>query len=299
MKLDSPCVLYLQRLAPSGRQSMTSQLKQIKNILEWHGATETQPFHILGYAQIELIKQKLVSNNKSSRTINHAITGLKGIVKTGFLMGLTNEKVWLQVQAIKSVKVSASNRGSALSGFDVQRLLADCYLDKRPIGVRDSAILAVFLTTGLRRFELSNLTHENYDQKQQSLSVIKGKGAKSRCQYLPEWAVPYLQAWLRIRGNESGYLFNPFHSRVPNPTNKLSKSSLYQIVTSRTEMTLDKSSAPHDLRRTFITQLLRQNVDLSTASKLAGHASLATTQIYDKRDEAVSREAALSLNFKE
>jgi len=278
---------------------MTSQLKQIKKILEWHGATETQPFHMLGYAQIEQIKQKLVSNNKSNRTINHAITGLKGIVKTGFLMGQANEKSWLQVQAIKSLKISATKRGAALSSDNVQALLQECALDKRAIGKRDAAILAVFLATGLRRFELSNLTYSNYDKERHSLQVLLGKGNKTRRQYLADWALPYLEQWLALRGTKSGYLFNPFHSRVAKPTDRLSTSSLYQIVTSRTEMALTKSAAPHDLRRTFITQLLRQNVDLSTASKLAGHASLATTQIYDKRDDEVAIKAALSLSFKE
>lgn len=299
MKPDSPCSLYLRRLAPSGRKSMTSQLKQIKHILEWTGITEEQAFHTLGYVEIECIKRQLISNGKSARTINHAINGLKAIVKTGFLMGQTHEKSWLQVQGIKSLKIPPSKRGSALSSESVQELLKDCALDKRLIGVRDTAILAVFLATGVRRFEFSNLTFANYDEKQKSLQITQGKGDKARRQYLADWAIPYLHAWLKIRGEESGYLFNPFHSRIPKATDKLSTSSLYQIITSRTKRALEKSSAPHDLRRTYITQLLRQNVDLSTASKLAGHASLATTQIYDKRDEAVSREAALSLSFKE
>jgi len=299
MKLDSPCSLYLRRLAPSGRKSMASQLKQIKHILGWSGVTEEQPFHTLVYAEIECVKRQLISNGKSARTVNHAINGLKAIVKTGFLMGQTHEKSWLQVQAIKSLKISPSKRGSALTSESVLELLKDCSLDKRPIGIRDTAILAVFLATGIRRFEFSNLTTANYDKKRQSLQITQGKGDKARCQYLADWAIPYLHAWLRIRGEDNGYLFNPFHSRRPNPTGKLSTSSLYQIVTSRTEMTLEKSSAPHDLRRTFITQLLRQNVDLSTASKLAGHASLATTQIYDKRGDEVTREAALSLSFTE
>lgn len=187
MKLDSPCSLYLQRLAPSGRVSMASQLKQIKNILKWSGSTESQPFHTLGYAEIEGIKQHLICNNKSARTINHAINGLKAIVKTGFLMGKANENSWLQVQAIKSLKISATKRGAALSSENVQVLLKECALDKRPIGIRDTAILAVLLATGLRRFELSNLTFSNYDKDRHSLQVIQGKGNKTRRQYLADW----------------------------------------------------------------------------------------------------------------
>lgn len=297
MNIASPCSLYLQRLAPSGRRSMKSQLTQIQKIMKWEGLTEDQPFHKLNYPEIEYIKRYLIENNKSPRTINHAINALKGVIKTGFLMGETNEKKWLQVQAVTPLKTNASTRGVALTGDSVKELLRCSALDKRKIGIRDTAILAIFLATGLRRFELSNLTFENYDAKLKSLQVDFGKGKKSRRQYLPTWSIPYLNKWLALRGDSSGYLFNPFYSRHTQPQNQISTAAIYQIVTSRTKVALLKSSAPHDLRRSFITQLLVQNIDLSTASKLAGHASLATTQIYDKRGEDVTRAAALSLKF--
>ncbi len=299
MKPDSPCSLYLRRLAPSGRKSVASQLKQMKHILEWSGTTEKQPFHLLTYGEVESIKHTMIDNGKSARTINLALNAIKGVVKTGFLMDITPDNVWLKVQAVKSVKTTPSSRGSALTSFDVKKLLLDCSIDKRPIGLRDSAILAVFLSSGARRFELSNFKLDSFNIQKQTIEIKAGKGRKTRCQNLPIWVTPYIDAWLKFRGHEQGFLFNPFRSRIPNPVHQMSASAIYRVVKSRTEMTLEKSSAPHDLRRTFITQLLRQNVDLSTASKLAGHASLATTQIYDKRDEAVTREAALSLSFKE
>jgi len=297
MKLDSPCTLYLQRLASSGRKSVASQLNQVKNLMHWKGSIETQPFHLLGYAQIESLKQLMLEQGKSPRTVNLALNGIKGVVKTGFLMGLTPENTWLRVQAVKSIKTTASNKGFALTSQEVQTLLADAAKDKRPIGRRDCAILATFLATGFRRFELSGLTIDNLDLTNNSLSISNGKGNKPRCQYLPDWAMPYLQGWLALRGNHRGYLFNPFRTKTPSPAHQLSTSAIYRAVKSRTEMALSHSAAPHDLRRSFITQLLRQNIDLSTASKLAGHASLATTQIYDKRGIEVTRLAAQSLKF--
>jgi len=297
MVLCTPTQLYLQRLASSGRQPMRSQLNQVRKILKWQGNVESQPYHLLEYADIEQVKHIMSEQGKAARTVNLALNGLKCIVKEGFLMALTPEKTWLKVQAIKLLKTTPSNRGMALTSIDVQSLLLDCVIDQRPIGIRDTAILAVFLSSGLRRFELSNLTYDDLDQQSHSLKVRAGKGNKSRTQFLPDWTLPHIEAWLRFRGNEQGFLFNPFRSKVPNTAHQLSASTIYRIVKSRTAVALEKSTSPHDLRRSFITQLLRQNVDLSTTSKLAGHASLATTQIYDKRGEEFARDAALSLSF--
>ncbi len=297
MTLCTPTELYLQRLAPSGRSPMKSQLNQVRKLFKWQGDVETQPFHLLKYADIEQVKH-LMAQTKAPRTVNLALNALKGIIKVGFLMELSSEKEWLKVQAIKLLKITPSSRGSALTSLEVQNLLLDCAIDKRPLGLRDTAILAVFLSSGLRRFELSNLTYDDFDKQSRCIKVRAGKGGKSRTQFLPDWTIPHMNAWLTFRGNEPGFLFNPFRSKVPNTLHQLSATTIYRIVKNRTAVALSNSSSPHDLRRSFITQLLRQNVDLSTTSKLAGHASLATTQIYDKRGEEFARDAALSLSFK-
>ena len=54
---------------------------------------------------------------------------------------------------------------------------------------------------------------------------------------------------------------------------------------------------PHDLRRTYITQLLDQGIDLNTVRQMAGHADISTTVIYDKRDDKAMQQAAKTLSY--
>jgi integrase len=77
---------------------------------------------------------------------------------------------------------------------------------------------------------------------------------------------------------------------------RLSPGGAWRICPERGLQAQIEAPGPHDLRRTWIGDLLDLGVDLATVQRMAGHASASTTGRYDRRDRTSQREAATLLH---
>jgi len=295
MKSDNPVDIYLSRLAESGRRSMSSQLRKIAKLMKWKGHLNECLFYCLTYSDLEMIKRQCIEEGKAARTINHLIQGLRGIAKIANHLDLINDKQLKPFLTISLLNTQPSEKGKALEGRDVIKLISAMRADTSIKGKRNLALISVFLSSGLRRSEIVKLKVQDIDFELQSISVLKGKGNKKRVQFLPDWSYQILIDWLNYKPENSSFVFIPVNRHLISKP--LSTAAAYQIVTSITNSILGVKCSPHDLRRTFVTELLNQNVDIATVSKMAGHANIATTQIYDKRGDEVLIKAAKNLTF--
>ena len=151
---------------------------------------------------------------------------------------------------------------------------------------------------GLRRSELVVLDLVDFDQaSQSSLAIWSGKGNKARLCPIAGGTLAALLDWLTIRGEASGPLFGPINrgGRVLDG-GRMSDQAVRKMLIKRAKQAHVNSFSPHDLRRTFISDLLDAGADIVMVQQLAGHANVTTTARYDRRGEAGKRKAASLLH---
>lgn len=285
-----PARVYLARLAPGSRRTMLEALNTMASLLtDGQADAHTLPWAALRYQHVQALRAA-VAERYAPATANKFLSALRGCLKEAWRLGQMTAEDFQHAADVDRVRGSELPRGRALSLQEVKALAEVCQRDTSAAGARDAAILAVLRTGGLRRAELVALDLVNYTPSSRGLAVRHGKGRKSRQVYITHRAAHALTAWLRWRGEEPGPLFRPIsHQHILSK--RLSAQAVLDILHRRAEQAQVAPFSPHDLRRTFISDLLDAGADISTVQQLAGHSQVTTTQRYDRRGEATKRRA--------
>lgn len=77
---------------------------------------------------------------------------------------------------------------------------------------------------------------------------------------------------------------------------RLTTQAVYNILSKRAVLARVKKFSPHDLRRSFVSDLLDAGADIAVVARMAGHASVTTTARYDRRGEQVKQKTATMLH---
>lgn len=145
------------------------------------------------------------------------------------------------------------------------------------LGARDSAIMELLYSSGLRVSELTGIDVTDLDLKSGTVKVL-GKGSKERLTPIGSKAVEALKKYLRARlelGPKGDQLF------VNSRGGRLTVRSVDRIIKKYAAMAgIPKSISPHVLRHSFATHLLGGGADLRAIQEMLGHKSLSTTQRY-------------------
>ncbi len=152
-------------------------------------------------------------------------------------------------------------------------------------------MLAALRRVLLEARRLGLMSPDDYAQAA-DIAAIKGSTT-----YLDGGAAAAIADWLAVRGAIAGPLLCPVNKAGKITIRRLSDQAVLGALQKRATQATVKGFSPHDLRRTFISDLLDAGADIATVQRMAGHASPETTSRYDRRGEATKRRAASLLHL--
>ena len=207
--------------------------------------------------------------NKPNTVFTHLIS-LRAILNDA-----VNERL-IKSNPLKAIRVKQEPKKRAFLTLAEFERLRETKCDSELI--RNAFLFCCY--TGLRRGDLFALRWENI--KDGRIGITQGK--TGNIVYIP-------------LGERAAEILNAIPKKLPFVFNDLPKhKDTVNKVISRwcLRAGIDKHITFHSARHTFATLLITMDVDIYTVSKLLGHASVKTTEIYakvinKKLDEAVSK----------
>lgn len=273
-------ILAEQALAPLTADAYRRDLLQWADYATEVGRYELRP-ETTSVTDLRLWVAKLSREGMSATSVRRKIQSLRAFFR--FMMKVRGMKEnpaaeLTPPRAPRRLPVSV-RRSETMAMIDGAEKVAD---EAAPadtfIARRNSLILDVLYTCGLRCSELTGLRDSAVDTVKGELKVL-GKRNKERIvpfgSELSKQIELYREERARLGGELPDWLFLSARSR------QLSRKSVYNIVHRAMADSVHASRmSPHVLRHSFATDLLNDGADLTSVQQLLGHNSLSTTQIY-------------------
>lgn len=267
------------------------------NFKEVSNYTEVERVHVVAF------RNWLSDNNLAPKTINRKIAANSSFFD--FLI----EKSIIQFNPCSSIKrpkqevVQPTNDLSDEQISDLLSLIDDL---KGP-GLLHKAIIYTLFTTGIRKAELINLRRKNFFIRDSHYMIdVRAKGGKHltkvvhpKCAEVILEYISYLESLGEPVHNED-WIFRPSKNplepaHIIKPLNP--KSIDYIVKTWCKKAGIHHRISPHSARASYIGSALDAGIALYKISKDVGHASVKTTEEYNKRRQKMEDSPVFGLGF--
>ncbi len=295
--IEHPASVYLSTLSPGSEPTQKRSLDLIAQMLTNGEANYlTLNWANLRYKHTAAIRAALVKKYEPA-TVNRILCALRRVLKEALRLELMSPVDYARAVDIASVKSRKELRGRSLIIDEINGLMQVCFNDRTPAGFRDAALIAIMRGSGLRRSEVVNLNLGDFKPQDGEIKVRAGKGCVDRTVYLSEEASCLVVDWLDIRTRCAGSLLCHVNKSGRVVLQRLTPQAVLFILRKRGKEAGIDHFSPHDLRRTFVSDLLDAGVDISTVQNLAGHSNSTITARYDRRGEETKRRAVQKLSI--
>lgn len=252
------------------------------NITEIKAASQEQVRAFYKWLQQRPHKRR--EGGLSEQYINHHIYALR--VFFGWLEA--TGQISQNPISVMKFKSPTPNRREPLAQAEIQSLFAACQTH------RETALLHLFYSCGLRRTEGEMLNTRDLHFKQQTLFVRQGKGAKRRAVPMTGKVARQLETYYLEARLPSGMERDQFNAREPNA--RLTDGQAFMLNENGSRMRgnsynrklkelatragLSQEISLHHLRHSIATHLLESGLSLEYVRDFLGHSHLESTQIY-------------------
>ena len=277
---------FLGRLAArdSSEHTRRAYRTSVGQYLDWldaQGADWRSPARplIRGYLA------ELAARPLSRRSVSSRVAALRSFYRYARREGLVDGDPWSAALTPRLPRRLPQVLGVA----EVERLIdeADTASDRRPLALRDIALVETAYAAGLRVSELAAARLADLDLGRGELRVL-GKGRKERVTLLGGPARAALDAYLtngrpalRTSAAAGDLSEDPGVIFLNSRGGAIGVRGLrYRLARLMVRAGLPSGASPHTLRHSFASHLLEGGADLRVVQELLGHESLGTTQIY-------------------
>ena len=259
--------------SPRTVETYSKNIRRFFAYLRDHGITQPQRDDIVAY------RDELKAEHKPS-----TVQGYLAAVKL-FFQWTAQEGLYPDIaQRIKGAKQDTAHKKEYLTTKQVSRLLES--IDRSTLrGLRDYAMLAVMVTTGLREISIVRADIGDIRAAGDAVALYhRGKGREDKAEYV-KLAEPVEQAvrdYLRARGETDPRA--PLFSSIANRNNgeRMTTRSVSRVVKERLiNVGLESERLTgHSLRHTAATLNLLNGGTVEETQQLLGHRNINTTLIY-------------------
>ena len=275
--MDSAVEGYLYHLRVERHVSpntLAAYRHDLHRFQSWLDGVGVQAIDVVGR---EHVADHLVALEKSGIGLR-SIARVRSSIRSLFKFAIREGRVKADPTALLRVPRFAKPLPTVLSAETIDVLLVA--QEGTPIELRDTAMIELLYSSGLRVTELISLQRHQLDL-QRGVLKIRGKGNKERLVPMGDRAVTLLKRYtewgrplLDLRGRNPELFVN-------RRGKKMTRQNFWQRLLRRARGAgIGGKVSPHVLRHSFATHLLERGADLRSVQAMLGHADISTTQIY-------------------
>lgn len=288
--------------SPHTRKSYRADIMQFfeflrENFSEVKGYQSIERLHMVAF------RNWLSDNNLAPKSINRKIAANSSFFDFLIEKGMVELNPCTSIKRPRQEVILPTND---LSDEEIGHLLSLMDELKGP-GLLHKAVIYTLFTTGIRKAELINLRRKNFFIKDSHYIIeVRAKGGKHLTKVVhPKCAEVILEyiAFLESSGekvHQEDWIFRPSKNPL-DPTHTLKplnpKSVDYIVKSWCKKAGINHRISPHSARASYIGSALAAGIDLYKVSKDVGHASVKTTEEYNKRRQKMEESPVFGLGF--